>query len=88
MSSIQGVAVILAPNETVWHGQEFVAPVTDEDGSEDQARQTLMTNFARTILGPVFPEIDQNDAWHLWQVAEKNGYRIKKYNKFPILGVE
>lgn len=83
--SIQGVAVILAPSETVVHGSEHIALVTDEDGSEDAARQRLMNAFARTVLGPPFHDIDRNDAWHLWQIAEKNGFRILVKDTLPVI---
>lgn len=78
--SIKRVAVILAPNEQVWHGSDLATVINDEDGSEELAQQQLMNNFAQTVIGPIFGKIDDTDAWNIWQVAQKNGFRIKVVN--------
>lgn len=82
---IKGYAVILPPNEQVWKGDDFAQPVTDEDGSEDIARQRLINAFANTVIGTVFTEIDRNDAWQFWQIAEKNGFHIRIFDRLPIV---
>jgi hypothetical protein len=82
---IKGYAVILPPNETVWRGDDFAQPVTDEDGSEERARQNLMNAFANTVVGEVFTAIDPNDAWQFWQIAEKNGFHIRIFDSLPIV---
>jgi hypothetical protein len=82
---IKGVAVIIAPGDPVWRGEDFTETVTNEDGSEEQAREILMVKFANTTLGGIFEKIDRTDAWHFWQIAEKNGFQIKIFDSFPII---
>lgn len=73
------ILAILAPSEKIWHGTDFVAVIPGEGDGETVARQMLLTNFASTVLGPSFANIDPNDVQQLWRLAEKNGFKMMRF---------
>lgn len=73
------ILAILAPSEKIWHGTDLVTVIPGEGDGERVARLTLLTNFANTVLGPSFANIDPIDAQQLWRLAEKNGFKMMRF---------
>jgi hypothetical protein len=71
---VDSVATILTPDNSVW---KHYAVTIDGTATVDDARLRLMDVFARDTLGSTFERVTQNDAWNIWQVAERNGYRME-----------
>jgi hypothetical protein len=71
---VDAVMSILNPDQTIWQN---LAITIDAAQTFDDARMRLMDEFIRRNVGSLFARITPNDAWHFWQMAEGNGYRLQ-----------
>jgi hypothetical protein len=73
-SGPDSMLTIINPDGTLWSSQGIVIGI---DSTEDAAKQQLMEQFARTLLGVTFLQVKLDVVWHLWNCAQENGYRFR-----------
>lgn len=69
---VTSILMVKSPDGSVWKQRG----ITVEGNNDDFAKEELMVDFCRAHAGESFKQVTLNDAYHFWQMAERNGYSI------------